>query len=156
LYFIRLPPPNLSYYMFKEAVLKKVTVTEFKNHQSSWLQKVVEGARLAITRRGKGVASVEPPQPVLPFEEKLTVKELQGCLLEEVVLVNPQNLENLVGIAKSLNEKSAVVSVRTRVPEKIEDLHRDILRVSEKLDLENLEMLVNIVRLYAKDGLKGK
>ena len=142
--------------MPKEVVSEKVTVTKFKNNQKSFIGKVIEGARLALTRHGKIVASVEPTQGVLPFEERLSAKELQGLLLEEVVKVDPHDLESLVGIAKGLNDNSALVSVRSRAPEKIEDLHHDILRVSEKLDLENLGKFVNIVRVYAKDSLKGK
>jgi antitoxin (DNA-binding transcriptional repressor) of toxin-antitoxin stability system len=134
---------------------KQITATEFKNHQGSLIKTVIKGARLALTWRGKRVASIEPAQGVLPLEEGLTAEDLQKKLSEGVALVDPQDLESLVGIAKSLNDNSVLVSVSTRSAERAGDLHRDILRVSEKLDLENLEKFVSIVRLYAKDGLKG-
>jgi antitoxin (DNA-binding transcriptional repressor) of toxin-antitoxin stability system len=139
--------------MSKNVAPEQVTATEFKKHQGSLLQKVVEGTRLALTRRGKRVASIEPVQEVLPLEERPTVKELQDRLEKGVRLVDSQDLESLVGIAKSLNEKPSVF-VQTRGAEREGDLHQDILKVSEKLDPENLEKFVNIVRAYAKGGLK--
>ena len=139
--------------MPKNVVPEQVTATEFKKHQGSLLQKVVEGTRLALTRRGKRVASIEPLQEVLPLEERPTVKELQDRLEKGVRLVDPQDLESLVGIAKSLDEKPTIL-VKIRGAEREGNLHQDILNVSEKLDPENLERFVNIVQAYAKGGLK--
>jgi antitoxin (DNA-binding transcriptional repressor) of toxin-antitoxin stability system len=142
--------------MSEKVAPQQVSATEFKNHQGSWLKKVVEGARLALTRHGRPMASVEPAQGVLPLGEKPTVERLRIDLSEAVAFVDPHDLESLVGIAKSLNVKSGTVSVRSRAPEKIEDLHKDILSVSEKLDSESLEKFVNIVRSYAKENLREK
>ncbi len=136
---------------------KKVTATEFKNHQGSWLKKVVEGARLALTRRGKIVVSIEPAQASLPLGERFTSQGLQEKLIESVALVDADNLEVLVGVAKALGDKSIASSVETRQSERGGNLQQDVLRVSEKLDPEDLEKFVCIVRMYAKERLgKGK
>lgn len=137
----------------RKSELTKVTVTELKRHQGSWLDKVVEGIRLSVFRHGKRVATIEPTQQVLPLEEKLTEKDLMGRLAQEIALIDPKDLESLVGIAKCLNEKSPIASASTRTSDRNGDVVADIQRVAEKMNLENLERFVVIVRSYVKGGL---
>ena len=132
---------------------RSVSSTEFKNHQGSWMDKVVEGVRLTVLRRGKRVATIEPVQQALPLVEKLTDRELLDRLVQEIALVDPQDLESLVGIAKCLNEKSPLVSASTRATDREGDIAGDVQRVAEKMDLENLERFINIVRSYVKGDL---
>lgn len=48
--------------------MKSTTVRELRNNYSTVLKWVAKGEEVEVTRRGKVVAKVVPPQPVQPAE----------------------------------------------------------------------------------------
>ena len=123
----------------------RVSASEFRNHQGSWLDKVVEGFRLTIFRHGKPTANVEASQAILPLEAVISTEDLKRELSVLVQKIEPKDLGTVEIVAKSFVAESGN---SFNEGESAEEL-------AKKLNAENLEIVVRIARCFVQENLKS-